>query len=183
MAVVIAVIGWVLLLGLAVYGFRCGSSRLVCLALGVALAALIAHLLAPLLGEAFHFSFAPSLIAGSGVWQAGIFLLLVLAAVPLAHWLGRLIVFSFEPFEYAVGMTLGLALGLFAAHFFLLAAVHAVQGQPERPAVVRLFLVRQLVAFDSWHGLQRFVASLGQGGRALTYQAPEPEGGEVGIAY
>jgi hypothetical protein len=170
----IACIGWGLLIGIAIYGFRAGMARTLCLSLTVLLASLFSLLLAPL-GIIIAPTDEPSMqTAVTGLFQAGLFLAFLILLLPVVRLLSRVVVFTVEPFEYAAGLALGLALGLYTAHTFLASAAHGGELLARGGAVNRLYLVRQLVYMDGWQQMKGFIGGLGAGERTQTYQEHMP---------
>lgn len=157
----IAWASWGLIVGLPLYGIRRGSASIFSFGMCVLLASVITLAAAPPLAEAFPLGH--HLLVAQGLWRLMLFLPLFIAAFPLGAVLHRFFIFTFDPYDWVVGLLLALLISLFVVRTILSSSLLFYLHQPEFDTLNMFFLTRHLVALDSWHALLAWMNSLHAG--------------------
>ena len=160
MIVIVNVVAWALLLGLPIFGHRRGSGAIICVGIYVFLFQLLAKTLAPALASSCPLVIGAGDHVNAGWWQLALFLPLLALAFPLGRYLNRVMAQSFEPFEEIVSTAIGAVVALIAVQTFLSAVVLCSVGTGMYVSIEQLFLVRQVVALESFRELRQWLTNL-----------------------
>jgi hypothetical protein len=172
MLIFINIAAWAVLLTLPVFGIRRGSSAILCIGIYVLVFSFLVAAAAPTLAEALPPMVGVKDEVNIGWWQLVLSAPLFALAFPLGLYMNRFMVYSFEPFEEILGMIIGLAVG-FVVIRTMLGAINLCASETEfHAAVNQLFLMRQTVALDGFHGMQQWFANLA---RATELGPPPPQ--------
>jgi hypothetical protein len=156
MVLFINLMAWAVLLSLPLFGIRRGSTSIFCIGLYIVLFSILVTMLAPSLADTLPPVIDADPAVNTGWWQLILFIPLFAASFPLGLFLNRFIGHSFEPFEEILGMFIGLVVGIIAVRILLGAVSMCAAESQLHAAIDHLFLVRQMVALDGFHGMQQW---------------------------
>lgn len=160
MLAVINITAWALVLGFPLYGMRRGAMQMVCIGAYILFFSVLIVLLAPGFAEAVPLVHG-SRACNTGWWQLLLFIPLLGLAFPLGIFTNRFLAHTFEPFEEILGLLAGLVVAFIAVHAYLGAIILCSVTDPQLHAFVNhLFLVREVVSLDSFHGAQQWLLNL-----------------------
>ncbi len=157
---IINVTAWGMLLGLPLYGVRSGSAKILCIGLYAFVFRIVTEGVSGPLAASTPLLPGASEIINTGAWQLVLYLPLLALAFPLGLFLNRFLAHSLEPFDEVVGFGIGILVAFIAVRTFLGAVALCSTGQELHASVSDLFLVRQCVALESWHGLKGWFTGL-----------------------
>jgi hypothetical protein len=149
-----------LLIGFPYYGLRKGSSVLLVTGLCIAIFWGLASLLIPVLASVAPLGGAHVPKVSVGIWSIILFFPVVILAIPLGIFLDRFLQWTFDPFDWLVGVVIGCIIGFTTARIFLHAVLGAYSGTPEQALLESQFIVRQVYYLDGWDGLVRWITGL-----------------------
>lgn len=151
---------WGLLLGLPIFGLRRGSSKMLCVGIALLLCRLLVQAISPSLASSTQLMPGAGADANIGAWQLVLLIPLIVGAFPLGLFLHRFVVYNIDPFEEVIGFMIGIFIAVLVVQTFL-SAVHMSTTHSEMQASVsRMFLVRQCVMLEGWHGIQHWFHNL-----------------------
>jgi len=162
MVLFINLMAWAVLLSLPLFGIRRGSTPIFCIGLYIVLFSILASVFAPTLADTLPPVIGADPAVNTGWWLLILFIPLFAASFPLGLFLNRFLAHSFEPFEEILGMFIGLMVGFIAVRILLGAVSMCATESQLHAAIDHLFLVRQMVALDGFHGMQQWFSNLNQ---------------------
>jgi|GEM_PF-2325610 len=171
MLIFINISAWVILLSLTLFGIRRGSSAILCIGIYVMVFSILVAMAAPSLAESLPPMIGVKNQVNIGWWQFVLFLPLLALSFPLGLYMNRFVVYSCEPFEEILGMLIGLVVGFLVLRTMLGAINMCVSESDLHASINQLFLVRQTVALDGFHGMQQWLSNLA---RAAELGPPPP---------
>jgi len=171
MLIFINITAWVVLLSMLLFGLRRGSSTILCIGVYVMVFSILVAMAAPSLAESLPPMIGVKNQVNIGWWQLVLFLPLLALSFPLGLYMNRFVVYSCEPFEEILGMLIGLVVGFLALRTMLGAINMCVSESDLHASINQLFLVRQTVALDGFHGMQQWLSNLA---RAAELGPPPP---------
>ena len=157
---VVHILSYVLLIGFAYYGLRKGTSTILVTGLSIAILWAVVGLLVPVLAGVAPLGGGHDPQASKGIWSIILFLPVVIGAIPLGIYVNRFLQWSFDPFDWLVGLVIGCIIGFTTTRIFLDAVLHAYSGTPEQAILESQFIVRQVYSLDGWHAVVRWITSL-----------------------
>ena len=160
MLTIINILAWLLLLGLPFIGFRRGSGPMLCIGIYVLLFSLLIAVVSPSLGASMPVVPTLDVTVNTGWWQIVMFIPLLGLSFPLGLNLNRFLAYTIEPFEEVVGMAIGLVVAVIALRTFLGGVSLCTSGTDLQASIDQLFLVRQVVELDGYHGVQSWFTNL-----------------------
>lgn len=159
----INIVAWALLIAMPTYGLYAGSGNLFFTAVFIGISGLLVKLLGVL---------ASNILDGSagviGLCQLIIFFALCVASFPLGSMANRLLLITFDPFDFVLGFIFGAVAAVFAVHFLLEFLLTTYTGSSLHITLVHCYAVRQFVYFDWWHHLTASVVNLTDDKRPLS---------------